>query len=219
MEKLYPVYLDLREKKCLVVGGGAVAERKVDTLLKCRAVVTVVSPVVTSYLKELEGIGYIKWVREPYHLRYLENATLVIGSTGNEMVNRQVAQDCFERNIMVNIVDVPELCSFFVPSLVSRGPLSIAVSTEGKSPAFARRLREELEEIYTEEHGKFVSYLGELRSHIQEEVSDPQKRKDLFTKLANEEFFRLFQNLPIEVLEEAVATIIARFQEGSEKNI
>ena len=212
MESFYPVFLDLRGKKCLVVGGGTVATRKVKMLLKCRAGVTVVSPAVTPYLKELAAGGWLQWFQEPYQSRHLEGAVLAIGATGDEEVNRQVAKDCRLRNIPVNIVDRPEWGTFYVPSVVSRGPLTIAISTEGRSPAFARRVREELEEKYTDLHGAFVSYLGGLRQYIQEELPDPQKRRELLRELASAEFFKMFESLPAEAFEEQVAAIIARYR-------
>ncbi len=210
MENYYPVFVDLRGQKCLVVGGGEVASRKVKQLLKCRAAVSVVSPAVVSYLHEVAEIGWITWLREEYNSRYLDGAVLVIGATSDAGVNSLIARDCRNRNILVNIVDIPELCSFIVPSVVSRGPLSIAISTEGKSPAFARQVREELEEQFTETHGAFLSFLGGLRAYIQEEVSDEQERKALFWELSGSEFYKLYQNLSQEVLEEIVAGMVAR---------
>lgn len=208
MENYYPVFLDLRDKKCLVVGGGKVAYRKVGTLLACQARVTVVAPRITEDFNILAQEGSIKYLKEPYEPVHLEGAFLVIGSTDNEEVNRIIAQDCFQKNIPVNIVDVPDLCNFFVPALVNRGPLSIAISTEGKSPAFAARIRRELEKDYTSIHGEFVDYLGSLRPHILEVIPDGKKRKALFMELAGEEFFQLYRELSSEEMEKKVTELI-----------
>jgi precorrin-2 dehydrogenase/sirohydrochlorin ferrochelatase len=213
MDSLYPVFLDLRGKRCLVVGGGTVASRKVETLLRCGARVAVISPALAPGLAELAGLGEIEYLQGEYDSRHLENAFLVIGAAGEETVNRRVAADCAARGIMVNIVDVPELCSFYVPSLVSRGPLSIAVSTAGQSPAFARLLREELERRYGEACGRFVAFLGELRPRVRAAVPDPHKRQALYLELAGPDFFHLFKSLPAGDLEREVDALIDRYRE------
>ena len=208
MENFYPVFLDLRDKKCLVVGGGRVAYRKAATLLACQAQVTVVAPKIIEGFNKLAEEGSIKYLKEPYAPVHLEGAFLVIGSTDNEEVNRKIADDCFKRNILVNIVDVPNLCNFFVPALVNRGPLSIAISTEGKSPAFAAGIRRELEKEYTTVHGEFVDFLGSLRPRILKEIPDGKKRKALFIELAGEEFFNLYKNLSPQEMEKKVTELI-----------
>ncbi len=212
MENYYPVFLDLREKNCLVVGGGNVACRKVKTLLACQARVAVVAPEITEEINHLAKEGSVKILREPYNPVHLEGAFLVIGSTGDEEVNSRVARDCFQRSIPVNIVDVPKLCSFFVPALISRGPLSIAVSTEGKSPAFSARLRMRLEKDYLPIHGEFVDFLGSLRPRILKEVPDDKKRRDLFIEMAGEEFFKLFVNLSPAEMDKKVAELISTYK-------
>lgn len=198
MEEYYPVYLNLKGRKCLIVGGGQVAFRKVKALLICQANVTVVSPSLTSGLKALAESKEIIFLQKTYSLEYLENAFLVISCTNEAALNRQVAEDCFSRNIMVNVVDDLPLCNFIVPALVSRGPLSIAVSTEGKSPAFARRVREELEEKYPEVYGEFVSFLGQMRKEVISLVGCPKKRQKIFALLAGEEFFNKYIHLTNE---------------------
>jgi len=207
MEHFYPIFLDLKSKKCLVVGGGKVALRKVKSLLNCGASVTVVSPALTPELQGMAVEEKIEYFKESYNHKHLERVFLVIGATDDQDTNSTIAADCFSRNIMVNIADVPSLCNFIVPSLVSRGPLSIAISTEGKSPAFARLLKEELEQSFSEDHGEFVKFLGELRPFIMEQVPDSQ-RKALFLKLAGEEFFKLFKTLPFEQLEQKAREVI-----------
>ena len=208
MEHYYPIFLDLKRQKCLVVGGGKVAARKVKSLLECGASVTVVSPALAPELQRMAVEETIEYIQEPYSEKHLKRAFLVISATDNQDTNSMIAADCFARNILVNVADVPALCNFIVPSLVSRGPLSIAISTEGKSPAYARMLREKLEQSFSEEHGEFVKFLGELRPLIMEQVPDPKRRKELFRKLAGEEFFKLFKTLPLGQLKQKAIEII-----------
>ena len=211
MEQFYPVFLDMKYKKCLVVGGGRVAARKVKSLLDCGADVTVVSPVLTAELKEMAAAETIEYLQEPYNRKQLEGKFLVIVATDEQEINRMIAADCFACNVLVNVVDIPHLCNFYVPSLVSRGPLSIAISTEGKSPAYARLLREELEQSIGETDGRFVEYLGKLRPLIMEQVPDPRKRKALYREMAGKEFFAMFKALTPAQLELKVKEMIRRY--------
>ncbi len=211
MEQMYSVFLDLKLKKCLVVGGGKVAARKVSSLLYCGAAVTVVSPVLSPELEEMAAAQEIQYFQEQYKVKHLQGAFLVISATDDQVTNNIVANDCFARDILINVADAPALCNFFVPSLVSRGPLSIAISTEGKSPAFARLLREELEQSFSEDHGEFVRFLGELRPLIMEQVRDPQKRKELFREMAGKEFFKLCRALPSDQRELMAREMINRY--------
>ncbi len=214
MKNFCPVSLDLRKKKCLIVGGGQVAFRKVKTLLLCQARVLVVSPVISSGLRSLAESGMIEHLSEPYNPSHLEGVFLVVSSTNDEDTNRLVAGDCFSRNILINTVDNPSLCNFFFPSLVDRGLLSIAISTEGKSPALARLLKEKLEEIFDEDYGNFIEFLGNLRPRIMREVPGLQERKSIFRELAGDDFFNLYRTLPAKELEKKVAEIIARYRVG-----
>ncbi|TLM99451.1 bifunctional precorrin-2 dehydrogenase/sirohydrochlorin ferrochelatase, partial [bacterium] len=148
MSNLYPVCLDLRRKKCLVAGGGKVAERKIRALLDCGAEVYVVSPQLTTELAGMARTGEIVHIERNYTTTDLENAFLVISATDDEKTNRRVAGDCLERNILINVVDDPANCNFIVPAVFRQGALSISVSTEGKSPMLARKIREDLTAVF-----------------------------------------------------------------------
>ncbi len=143
--KYYPVFFDLREKVCLVVGGGAVSERKVQRLLECDASVRVVSKSLSAGLQCLLDQKQIQCPADRYFPNCLDGVFLVICATDDKAMNEQVMRDCRSRGIPVNVVDDPELCDFILPSIVEQGDLTIAVSTGGKSPALAKCLREELE--------------------------------------------------------------------------
>ncbi len=198
----YFISLDLTGKKCLVVGGGQVAERKVRSLLDCNACVYVVSPEISPGLKSLVERGSIFYRRGCYRSLDLEDAFLVIGSTSNEDVNRQVAEDCSVRNIVVNIVDDPTKGNFFVPATVSRGFLNIAISTSGKSPLFARKIREELEIRYGPHYGDFLDMLGSLREDIIGRISDPEKKKAVLESLVDDETLGLLKNKQMDLVKE-----------------
>jgi precorrin-2 dehydrogenase len=142
----YPVSLDIKDRKCLVVGGGGVGTRKVKTLVECGAKVTVVSPGVSSQLLELVNNGLIVLEKRSYKETDLDGMFLVIGTTDSEKLNRQISMDAEKLNMLCNIADRPEVCNFILPSIVNRGDLTISISTSGKSPALAKKLRIELEE-------------------------------------------------------------------------
>ncbi|MDD5723714.1 MAG: bifunctional precorrin-2 dehydrogenase/sirohydrochlorin ferrochelatase [Syntrophales bacterium] len=164
--QFYPVCLDISNERCVVVGGGAVAERKVISLLECGAKVVLVAKDLTPELRVMKDAGKIERVSDNYKEEYLEGAFLVIGATDREDINERISMDARDRGILVNIVDVPARCNFIVPSVFRRGDLLVAVSTGGKSPALARRLREEIEERYGPEYGTLLEIMGDLRGRI-----------------------------------------------------
>jgi precorrin-2 dehydrogenase/sirohydrochlorin ferrochelatase len=164
--KYYPVFWDIKDKKCIVVGGGDVALRKVRRLRDCGAKVLVVSPQLTPELIAMKAEDVIEHVFDQYDVRYLEGAVLVIGATDDEKTNTAISWDARERGIPVNIVDDPQKCDFILPSVVERGDLTVAIGTGGKSPALARYLREELEIKYGVEYEILLNILGRLRPQI-----------------------------------------------------
>jgi len=180
---LYPVQLALSGKKCVVVGGGAVAERKTDGLLECGAAVVVVARELTDGLKSLTAEGRIETCREPYRRDHLHGAFFVIGATDDEKVNDTVFRDACSLGIPVNIVDDPEKCTVIIPAVVRRGDLTIAISTNGKSPALARRLRIELEERYGPEYETVLDIMGRVRTRIRERGRPSHENKEIFEAL------------------------------------
>ena len=164
--KYYPLCLDISGKKCVVVGGGKVAERKVRRLLESGACVEVVGKELTPQLSAWKGEGRIVHCDSLYEDGCLAGASLVIGATNDGDVNCNIAQDARRRGIPVNIVDDPAQCDFILPSVVEQGDLQILVSTGGKSPALARKIREELEGLYGPEYAVLLSILGELREKV-----------------------------------------------------
>lgn len=164
--KYYPVFWDITGKKCVVIGGGEVAARKVERLLACGAKVCVVSPDLIPELADLKADRRIDHIHAEYAAPYLSGAALVIGATDDEQTNAAISRDARTSRIPVNIVDDPLKCDFILPSLVERGDLTIACGTGGNSPALARQLREELEGVYGEEYATLTHILGQLRGRM-----------------------------------------------------
>ncbi len=182
----YPCFINLEKRNCLVVGGGNVARRKVETLLESGAQVTVIAPEIETSLYKTAEKSPLTLLRKPYERADIEGRFLVICATNNEEVNKQVYEDADSRNILVNIVDVPHLCSFYVPSRFSRGDLSFAISTHGSSPAMARKIRKELEKHFGNEYAVMLEILKEQRESLKERCDDTSKRGDILKKLVNE---------------------------------
>jgi len=162
----YPIFAILTGKPCLVVGGGAVGERKVQDLLAAGARVAVVSPHLTPNLAHLAAKGEIDYLAEDFSERHLNGMVLVIGATDDLQVNAHISATAQARGIWVNIVDAPQLCTFIVPAQVHRGDLTVAVSTGGASPALARKLRLELEKHFGPEYGPYLALLQAVREKL-----------------------------------------------------
>ncbi|MCL2766384.1 MAG: bifunctional precorrin-2 dehydrogenase/sirohydrochlorin ferrochelatase [Peptococcaceae bacterium] len=198
----YPITLDLGGKSCLVVGGGAVAERKVGSLLACDALVRLVSPELTPVLRDLVADNKVSARFGCYTVSDLDGVVLVVCATDNREINRQVAADCTARNLPVNVVDQPELCSFLVPAVVRRGDLTIAVSTGGKSPLLARKIRESLEQSYGEQYGEFLDLLSRYRRGVLEKIPDEKKKRDILEQMVSAEIFALLEENRMDQVKE-----------------
>lgn len=181
--KYYPVNLDVNGRNVLVVGGGGVGGRKVKTLLACGARVRVVSHEVTPQLRELADSGAITWFARGYRESDLAGMFLVIGATDDEPLNRQVSEDAHRLNMLCNIADRPASCNFILPAIVQRGDLVIAISTSGQSPAFAKKLRKDLEKQFGEEYREFLQIMGAVREKLLAEAHEPEAHKPLFETL------------------------------------
>ncbi|MFQ5645830.1 MAG: bifunctional precorrin-2 dehydrogenase/sirohydrochlorin ferrochelatase [bacterium] len=181
-KRYYPLHLDLAGKICVVVGGGRVAERKVNTLLQYGAAVVLVSPEISEKLSEL--VSEITWHKRSYRKGDLEKAFLAYSATDDNAINRQVYEEARHRNILVNVVDVPDLCNFIVPSIVSRGDLSLSVSTGGKSPALSKKIRKELEKSYGGEYADYLILLGNIREFVKSSGREIGIRRKIFEELA-----------------------------------
>ena len=175
MPAYYPVYLDLRDRRCVVIGGGQVGEEKVARLLDCGANVTVISPQVTDGLRALAEGDRLEWIQRKYEPGSLEDAFIaIVVDTSDRELNSQVSKEARARNIPLNVNDVTELCTWIAPAVVKRGEVTVAISTGGASPALARRFREELSGTgrVKSRHGVMeYADLAELLSEAREELS------------------------------------------------
>ena len=163
---LYPFFLKLDQQPVLVVGAGRVASRKIESLLRCGASVTVVARDASPAIETMEQDGRIRLFLRDFSESDLEGVRLVVAATANRGLNERVSQLARQSGIWVNAVDMPELCDFYVPSIVDRHPLTLAISTNGNAPALARRIRHELEERYPQSLSRYVARLGELRESV-----------------------------------------------------
>ena len=167
MTRYYPAYLDLTGRRCVVIGAGEVAERKVQQLLASAADVTLVSPTATTELERLADAGRLRWIRRAYVTGDLAGATLAIAGTDDEAINRQVHAEAELEKTLLNIVDVTPLCGFIAPSIVERGPVTVAISTGGTSPALARKLRELMgSDCHCLEWADAAGVLGDVRADL-----------------------------------------------------
>ena len=176
----------------VVIGGGAVAVRKAQALLAAGARLVVVAERISDMLTALCRDKQAELIRSKYSKDYLAGALLAIAATNNHKLNRQIYKDCQELEVLCNVVDEPELCDFFVPAVVNRGDLQIAVGTEGHCPAYAGHIRKKLERTFTEEHGQFLAELETLRAQIIKDVPDPADRKTVLGRLADDKSFEHF---------------------------
>lgn len=210
----YPIYLSqLHRVLCVVVGGGEVAERKVSSLLEAQAKVKVISPTLTEGLRQLAARGAIDHLARAYQDGDLEGAFLAIAATDDPATNRAVFQEAEARKILVNVVDEPSLCNFLVPAVVRRGSLIMGISTEGRSPALAARIRQRLESLFGPEYASLLDILGDLREWITD-ACPPEKRRDLWYRLVDSDLLDLLREGREQEARERAKVIVATYLEG-----
>lgn len=204
----YPVSLVLQDRAALVVGGGAVATRKVEGLLLAGARVTVVAPELTDALHDLVSAGQCTWRAKAYEADDLCGADIVFVATDDEEVNTRAYHDASAEHLMVNVADRPELCTFFLPSVLRRGKLSIAVSTEGASPISARKLRKELEEHIPESFEAYLDLLAAWRPRVIAALPDEPARFHFFQQATDGRVQRLIQEGDKEAAERLLEELL-----------
>lgn len=204
----YPIFLDIKGKTCLVVGGGRVAERKIEGLMAAGARVEVCAKSLTERLSGLMESRELAYLGDEYDSGFLDGAFLVMVATDDEPLNRRVAEDARSRGVPVNVADVPELCSFILPALVRRGPLTVAVSTGGASPAAARHIREGLESLFGPEYSRFLRLMGLIREKRLGEPGGPGENRELFTRLARAGIPELMREERMREVEELVTRVM-----------
>jgi len=182
----YIACLKLTGRKCLVVGGGDIGLEKVEGLLACGGDVTLIAPTAHPELEQLASEGSIQWEKRPYGgPEDLERMFMVIACTDDSEVNIGIFDDAEQRAMLVNIVDVPPLCNFILPAIVRTGPLAIAISTAGASPALAKRMKREISELFGEEYARLAVILNDARGWAKGTLPTYQDRKEFFEGIVN----------------------------------
>jgi precorrin-2 dehydrogenase / sirohydrochlorin ferrochelatase len=186
---LFPVFLKLAGRPVVVVGAGNVGEPKIESLLAADADVLVVAPEATEKVTLWSRDGKLHWQARRYQTADLDNKFLVVAATSSRELNHRIFQEAQERNILCNVVDDPAYCDFYYPAVVNRGDLQIAISTNGRSPALAQRIRKELEQTYDPEYVDWLEELGQWREELFQSEIAPTERKALLHQLASREAF------------------------------
>ncbi len=186
-----PLFLNIREQHCVIVGGGEVALRKAILLIKAKANLSLVSPLFISQLQDLYEEGSCKLLQEEFVAEQLEGASIVIAATNNKNTNAQVAEAAEKRNIPVNVVDQPELCSFIMPSIVDRSPVVVAISSSGRSPVLTRKIKELNETLISNREGQLAELLGTFREKVRNKYSDFIERVKFWESLLESEVTEL----------------------------
>ena len=212
MAHLYPIFLNLAGKNCLVIGGGRVAERKIATLLEYEARVRVVSPDFSPAMQAWAEQNLIELRVRFFEPEDLEDIFLVFTATNNSDTNRAITARCREQGILVNAVDDPPNCDFFVPAILRRKSLCLAISTEGKSPLLAAKLRRELETFIPEEYGEWVEILGDLREQIKLADLNIEERRIIYESLVDSDILELLREGRKEQIEERIKQCMSCLQ-------
>jgi len=194
MDFSYPISLNLFGKKCSVIGGGQVAERKVVTLLSTGARLQVVSPLVTQRIEEIAANNKITWIKESFSQEFIKDSFLVVAATNNREVNKTISTYCQKNNILVNVIDSTIESNFIVNSFLKRGDLILAISTNGKSPALSRKIKEELKELYGPEYAILLNILGEIRDLAKKTIKDENKRNKFLKDVIEKDILHLIRS-------------------------
>ena len=210
---LFPAFLNIKGKTCIIVGGGDVAGRKAESLIECGADTTVISPRVGPQVEAWAEKGRLTWRKKTFAPDDLDSAFAVFAATDSSDENKRIVDVCRQKGILVNAADEPRLCDFLVPSVLRRKSLAIAVSTEGKSPLLAKKIRETLEEVITADYGEFLEMLGNARSRIRESVSDISQRRDIYEKLVSQDMLALLKAGKLKEAKERIEQCISSLQD------
>ncbi|MGM0903235.1 MAG: NAD(P)-binding protein [Bacillota bacterium] len=186
----YPVMIRLKKKKITVIGGGKVAERKINSLLQAEGNVVVVSPVVTKKIQTWVENNQLTWFKKEFEPADVTSSFLVIAATNKREINKQVAE-AVNKFQLLNIVDDPDNSNFIVPSSFKQGNLTIAVSTSGSSPGLAKKIKSEIAQQFDETYAEYLEFLRACRDEVKQRVENPEKRRQVLKELLRDEFFEL----------------------------
>ena len=206
----YPIFIELEGKTVLVVGGGNVAQRKTETLLKFGASIRIVSRELTQKLKKLVESKEIRHIGEEFKDEHLNGALLVIAATDDKLLNQKISESARVKNLLINAVDQPSDCNFIVPSIINRGDLLIAISTSGKSPALAKRIRKDLEGQFGSEYEVFLALMGRLRTEILSLGLSQKENSRIFNEIVESDILKSMAQDDWEGVESALRCILPR---------
>lgn len=212
MTKYYPIMLNITDKTCIIIGGGNVAYRKIVSLLEYNARIIVISSNIDQKIKKLNDENKLEWISRDYKTGDIDNACLLFAATNNKQANQEIYEEAWLKNIPVNIVDAPDLCNFMIPSKIERGDLTITVSTGGKSPLLAKKIRQELEKKFDNSYADFLNLMGELRRISIAEITDKNKREDLYKEIVYSNCLERLKNGEINQVKEEVYKIFERYK-------
>lgn len=208
MNTYYPVYIELRDQPCVVIGGGKIAEGKVEGLLASRAQVTVIAPELTSQLQEWVEQNQVTYLARKYQLGDLTGAFMVICATDQAEINHQVWQEASANHQLVNVVDDTPRCNFIAPSILRKGDLTIAISTSGRAPALAVRLKERLQGELGPQYERFLELAGELREPLAQHVPDFETRKALWYRIVDSEVLNFLADGDTDSARDIISQIV-----------
>lgn len=178
----FPFFIDLKYKKCCIIGGGVIAFRKIEALMEFEAEITVIAPYFCDDIRKLENRLHL--IQKTYTEKDIEDAFMVIAATDDPGVNSAVSEACRQRNIPVNVVDEMDKCSFLFPAYVKRGPITIGITTSGRSPVIAGHIKNSIKNQLPDYYVDLVETLGEFREYVKLKVASSEERSSIFKELA-----------------------------------
>ncbi len=205
---LFPMFIKLINRKTLVVGGGEVGTRKVKALLDAMSNVTVVSPDVTDELKSIIDDGTVNYVKGKFSPKHLDDVFLCVSAVDDGEINSSIMEECKKREVLVNVVDVPDKCDFYFPSIISRGDLTIAISSGGTSPAMAKKIRQDMEEIYGPEYEGVIKLMGSIREFLRGAGVVDKRLSDIMGKVARLPLQKIISDGKVDQLNEIIDNLL-----------
>lgn len=181
--KYFPVFLDAKNISAMVVGGGEVATRKIELLLKATTHITIMSETVCLSIERLINLHQLTWLAHNYEPGHLTNINLVIAATDNALINEAISKEAIPLNILTNVVDQPELCTYITPAIIDRSPMLIALSSSGSSPILVRMLREQIEKTLPQGYGKLADFSYKFRDHVKARVKGLRNRRSFWESI------------------------------------
>jgi len=214
ISNFYPILINLQKFPCLVIGGGQVALRKIQSLLSYNVKITVLSPSICKQLKAVIKKNKIKVIPKYYSKEYIKNYKVIFSATNKREINEQVFKDCKAENKLLNVVDVPELCDFILPAVVRRGDLTISVSSQGRAPFFAKEIKNKIDHIFSSYYEDIIDLAGDFRSIIMnnKKFDSPKIKEKAFEKFFMIDWKKVLRSEGKIKAKEYIQKIIKEFQ-------